>query len=224
MGVMPNGSAGATPDIDYSLFAGGFGGLKDRTQANIQQVESDRLKGNSTLTGFSDQLFEGFDAALGIILAPLKALLETLFPWLDFVGTTTWNAVKGVVDGILEGIKNLAVMASTAINQIGDVLNGLIVTPINTAVTDFRDWVAEQLGFRTTTVSTTSSLQNVTHTISVNSVRKPQWWCRYPDFGYVVPRIRFVWSAYRGCDGGRVDGYCPHPLDRPEPCCVVGGV
>lgn len=55
------------------------------------------------------------------------------------------------IDALAAGAQNLANAAQSAINQIGEILMGAVVTPITTAVQRFKDWFAELLGFQSTT-------------------------------------------------------------------------
>ena len=61
------------------------------------------------------------------------------------------------------------------VNQIGDIFNGLIVTPINSVVAGVADWFAGLLGWRTSTtsqvISVTSQVAYVQQIIHVSSDR-----------------------------------------------------
>lgn len=55
------------------------------------------------------------------------------------------------IDALAAGAQNLANAAQAAINQIGEILMGAVVTPITEAVGRVKDWFLGFLGFKTTT-------------------------------------------------------------------------
>lgn len=85
------------------------------------------------------EVIEGFVAGF----TDLKAAFEGTYTGTDSV----LLGIQSFVSGKWLGLGN----AQTMLQQIADILNGLIVTPINTAVQGVKDWFAGLLGWRTDT-------------------------------------------------------------------------
>lgn len=109
-------------------------------------------------------------------------LLDYLVPILqDFVGEVPIvgdliEILSGVEDGNLDdvgtwvnnltsGLGNVQQM----VNQIADIINGLVVTPINAAVQGVKDWFAGLLGFRSTTTTNVATAQSSADTAYSNA-------------------------------------------------------
>lgn len=64
------------------------------------------------------------------------------------------------LDALAAGAQNLANAAQSAVNQIGEILMGAVVTPVTEAVQRFKDWFAELLGFQSTTTTEIKTTRN----------------------------------------------------------------
>ncbi|QSM01079.1 minor tail protein [Mycobacterium phage Nanosmite] len=82
------------------IVGAGLSGLAGRTEAAIKAMLQARVNNNETLTDFSEKVFEGVDATLGIVLAPLMALVHKLFPHLDLTGVTTTSGLLALVQKV----------------------------------------------------------------------------------------------------------------------------
>lgn len=93
------------------------------------------------LFGLDIPNWESVLAAFG--LEDLQAAVE---------GTYTGdNAALLAIQTAIGLIRSLVGGVQTAVNQIGDIVNGLIVTPINNAVINFRNWWNSLVGWQSTT-------------------------------------------------------------------------
>lgn len=121
--------------------------------------------------------------------------------------TAVWNWLLGLVGISPQGTINTGAVPSaaailpktnvqdlptlnTGFNQVTDIFNGLVVTPINSAIAGIIDWWNGLIGFRDTTASNQVNQQNFAiSTLANNNARNPAWVCRYqigdvsyPDF------------------------------------------
>ncbi|AER26083.1 minor tail protein [Mycobacterium phage Bongo] len=103
MGGIPTGSDPSGYDIegwDGPVVGAGLGALQARTEGAIKDMLQQRVSNNTTLKEFSDRVFEGLDATLGIVVAPIKALVEKMFPFIDFDGVLTMEELLALVQHI----------------------------------------------------------------------------------------------------------------------------
>lgn len=87
------------------------------------------------------EVVEGFVAGFN----DLRAAFEGTYTGSDPV----LSAIQTFIGGKWSGLGN----AQTMLQQIADILNGLIVTPINSAVQGVKDWFAGLVGWQSTTTS-----------------------------------------------------------------------
>lgn len=104
--------------------------------------------------------------------------------WLDQIlsalglssGTDVGNAIGA-------NTTNIATQTSV-LNQISDIFNGLVVTPINTAVQQIKDWWNNLWAPQTATVAQTvvnvKNAQSFQISAITSGYRNPAWVCRYP--------------------------------------------
>lgn len=84
----------------------------------------------------------------------------------DFVGKiiTTIEDLTGIdlsiLRGALDGIDSLIGGIQTTLNQIGDIFNNLVVTPINNVVSNVKNWFLNLLGFRSDTSTSLDIVDN----------------------------------------------------------------
>lgn len=69
--------------------------------------------------------------------------------------------------GDLFDIDEIASGAASALEQIGEILIGAVVTPVTSAVQRFKDWFVELLGFRSTTTAKVENVSAVAITTGV---------------------------------------------------------
>ncbi|MHA4848574.1 hypothetical protein L1080_003385 [Rhodococcus sp. MSC1_016] len=109
-------------------------------------------------------------------------LVDYLVPMLqEFVGDVPIigdliEILSGVEDGNLNDVgtwvNDLTSGLGTVqqmVNQIADIINGLVVTPINNAVQGVKDWFADLLGFRSTTTTNVATAQSSADTAYSNA-------------------------------------------------------
>ncbi|QNJ55825.1 minor tail protein [Mycobacterium phage PainterBoy] len=82
------------------------------------------------LQGFKDLLPDVIDGAFDTVAGAVRAIMNALAAPLKFLLEADWQ----------EWINNTWSGFQAAVNQIIDILRGLIVTPINQAVQDIKDW------------------------------------------------------------------------------------
>ncbi|WMI33211.1 minor tail protein [Mycobacterium phage SlimJimmy] len=103
MGGIPTGSDPSGYDIegwDGPVVGAGLGALQARTEGAIKDMLQQRVSNNTTLKEFSDRVFEGLDATLGIVVAPIKALVEKMFPYIDFDGVLTMDELLALIQSV----------------------------------------------------------------------------------------------------------------------------
>jgi len=72
-------------------------------------------------------------------------------------------------------------------NQLGDIFNNIIVTPITSAIGNIANWFQSLLGWQSTTESTQLNLQNFQISTISAGARNPTWVCRYPRGDVTYP-------------------------------------
>ncbi|QXN74237.1 minor tail protein [Gordonia phage Cafasso] len=116
------------------------------------------------------------ETARDAIEAPLFAAYGQMFPqwtalWNGFTSLQDFlhnlalaiganplaNTIAGLFEGIGDFLGDLPTLRQI-INQVIDILNGLIVTPINNAVQGIKDWFADLLNWRSTTSSNVDTI------------------------------------------------------------------
>ncbi|WP_431231538.1 hypothetical protein ACQ856_18420 [Mycolicibacterium psychrotolerans] len=110
---------------------------------------------------------------------PLARLLDFESP-LDMTAGVAGNQIRQAMTSLVGIVQDAIDGAIAALNQIGDIVNGLIVTPINDAVAHFADWFRGLLGFRHDTEANQINLQNFTISTITAQAHNPVWVCRYP--------------------------------------------
>lgn len=110
--------------------------------------------------------------------------VEDAFDWIrKLIGSFTGTIRDGIDDAIQDAIKFVSQLGEilaggnpldilptlaghtistikTTINQIGDVFNGIVVTPINNIVTSIRDWFLDLVGWKGNTTTKHQNLVN----------------------------------------------------------------
>ncbi|SLH92181.1 Uncharacterised protein [Mycobacteroides abscessus subsp. massiliense] len=84
--TMPTGSDPSGYDLsghDGGVVGAGLGNLAGRTRGPIEEMLKQRVQNTSSLNNASDAIFHGLNAALGLPLAILEALVNRLFPGLN---------------------------------------------------------------------------------------------------------------------------------------------
>ena len=99
------------------------------------------------LFGLDIPNWESVLAAFG--LEDLQAAIEGTYTG-DNPALLAIQAAIGLIRSLVGGVQ-------TAVNQIGDIVNGLIVTPINNAVINFRNWWNNLVGWQGTTTTAVST-------------------------------------------------------------------
>ncbi|QNJ56694.1 minor tail protein [Mycobacterium phage Aziz] len=89
-----------TDGWDGPVVGAGLSNLSARTEDAIKAMLQDRVNNNSTLKEFSDKVFEGVDATLGVVLGPLAALVHKMFPHIDISGITTTSGLLALVQKV----------------------------------------------------------------------------------------------------------------------------
>jgi len=106
----------------------------------------------------------------------IQSLIENLF-----------DGFGGVVDFVGDIISSIfgftgfdLTQANSMFNQLGDIFNNIIVTPITSAIGNIANWFQSLLGWQSTTESTQLNLQNFQISTISAGARNPTWVCRYP--------------------------------------------
>ncbi|QNJ56838.1 minor tail protein [Mycobacterium phage Reindeer] len=103
MGGIPTGSDPSGYNIegwDGPVVGAGLANLQGRTEDAIKSMLQQRVSNNNTLKEFSDKVFEGLEASLGIVVAPIKALVERMFPFIDFDGVVTMAELLALIQRV----------------------------------------------------------------------------------------------------------------------------
>ncbi|ANA86385.1 minor tail protein [Gordonia phage OneUp] len=93
--------------------------------------------------------------ALGGNFGPLSALVNELMNnapprWSWISDLASWNPIGDLISGL-----------QTMLNQIGEIVRGVIVTPINNMVSNFKDWFLGLVGWQNNTTSKHQQLNNM---------------------------------------------------------------
>lgn len=96
-----------------------------------------------------------------------------------------------LISGKLPDIQAPPIVATfnTMFNQIGDVFNNVVVTPINGVITNVVNWFADLLGFRKKTVINQTTNQQFTISATSSVVRQPGWVSESPLCAVTYPAI-----------------------------------
>ncbi|QXO14261.1 minor tail protein [Mycobacterium phage Chaser] len=110
---------------------------------------------------------------------------------------------QSMITGLTGALGNL----NTAINQIGDVLVGTVVTPINSAISNVIDWFNSLLNFQDTTAANQVNQQNFQIATLASGIKKQQWECRYSTAFVTFPEMFCDWGfALGGVTGAQSTG------------------
>ncbi|QBP33262.1 minor tail protein [Gordonia phage BrutonGaster] len=93
--------------------------------------------------------------ALGGNFGPLSALVSELIEnapprWAWIGNLANWNPIGDLIAGL-----------QTMLNQIGEIVRGVIVTPINNMVSNFKDWFLGLVGWQSNTSNKHQELTNM---------------------------------------------------------------
>ncbi|QDF15399.1 minor tail protein [Gordonia phage Mollymur] len=116
-----------------------FGGLMDGQAADTQELFDSFLPIQDFVKAVVDTM-SGDSGALG-------RFLGTWLDSIDWLNVENWAFEVPGLD-LLQRI----------VNQVMDILNGLIVTPINSAVAGIKDWFSDLLNWRTRTATDVDSI------------------------------------------------------------------
>lgn len=101
--TMPTGSDPSGFDltnVDGPVVGAGLSALAQRTEENVRASKSAEVKNDPGLKAWSDLVFEGIDAELGIVLGPLKALVQKMFPGLNLSGIGSTSDLLGLIEKV----------------------------------------------------------------------------------------------------------------------------
>lgn len=128
------GSDGADIDSSYdgAIIGAGLSALQYRTQENVQGLQNDSVRNNTTLNTFSELIFAGLPPGTPLPLAILikageaitglvGALWETVEDVVEAISNTLFNVVKGIWDGATA----LADFAGDLLNDAGKVVGNI---------------------------------------------------------------------------------------------------
>ncbi|NDK91025.1 hypothetical protein GYA93_15745 [Gordonia desulfuricans] len=146
----------------YNPIGDVFGAIRELVNAVVAVFQGDygpleELIGE-TIEGIRASFEELFDAMKGeyagdnSVLLAIQALFAPLRKLIEVVG--------GVAAGLIPSASQVATgwaSMSTMVNQIADIFNGLVVTPINSAVAGVLDWFTGLLGWKSTTTANVSA-------------------------------------------------------------------
>ncbi len=110
------------------------------------------------LQAFKDLLPDMIEGAWDTVTSAADAIMGALTNVAEFLHIGDWN------DWLANSWNNI----NQVINQIIDILTGLIVTPINAAVQGVKDWVGGLFGDTQTALSTASSASTTANTAATN--------------------------------------------------------
>lgn len=148
---MRNDPVVTAPDGAF-VIGGGFG--QDIDEVSVRSLFSVPAVGS----GSNTSLFES-----QLLKLPLDALksFQPMIPdttQSDF--SSVGSAVSKIMGSLVDGPNVVIKLLQSAINQIIDIFNGLVVTPINTAVQGVADWFRDLVGWQDSTESNQQDLAN----------------------------------------------------------------
>lgn len=128
------GSDGADIDSSYdgAIIGAGLSALQYRTQENVQGLQNDSVRNNTTLNTFSELIFAGLPPGTPLPLAILIKAGQAITGLADFVWETVEDVVEAisntlfnVVKGIWDGATALAAFAGDLLNDAGKVIGNI---------------------------------------------------------------------------------------------------
>ena len=148
-------------DMDINLGELGvqllFGPLRKLLSTVTGLPESTWPNTSSLIAGLQDQFGEVpiLGDLIEVITGREDGNLDDLGTWINQLktllsGGTVSNPLPTLVDMALGTVQRM-------VQQIADILNGLVVTPINSAIQGVKDWFANLLGWQSTTTSNVSA-------------------------------------------------------------------
>lgn len=125
--TMPTGSDPSGYDLsghDGGVVGAGLGNLAGRQRGPIEDMLKQRVQNNTSLNNASDVIFHGLNAALGLPLAILEALVNKLFPGLNL------NLDEGM-EAFLNSLKEVPLL--------GDIVK-LITGVVDGGINELKQW------------------------------------------------------------------------------------
>lgn len=135
------------------------------------------------------------------------------------------NPLLMIANGLGMGIKQFVQGLDAGFQQLMDIFNGLIVTPINAAIQGVKDWWDGLWGFRNTTVDTQINLQNFQISALTYNTRNAAHTCRYPIGDVTYPEYINALLPVFGDTGAASTGTAhTHSLDGSDDASAEPGV
>lgn len=127
------GSPGVPSTVNPSALEGAIAGaglsaLNSRTQANVEAAKRSQVAGNSTLTGFSSQVFAGLPQGMSLPLA----LLNSIGQGLGAIAGAVWNTVTQAVNGLASWIGQFFGAAGKVVGTVVGAISGAVVDGVAT--------------------------------------------------------------------------------------------
>ncbi|BBX09507.1 hypothetical protein [Mycolicibacterium aichiense] len=164
----------------------------------------------------STELRQMIDILGGAIVTPINAAVAAVQDWWVSVNVYGQNltvliqkllanpaeVIGSIPQTLVNGLSGALGNLQSMINQFGDIVNGLVVTPITQAVANFQNWFLNLIGFQRETSSTQINLQNFAISAVTSTARNPTWVCRYPIGDVVYPEyMNAQYEVYGFTDG-----------------------
>lgn len=212
------GSVGATlgavlaavvPNLDASKITTG-----QFATSFVLGLDADITGINNTIQSTWDTIVGGLGgASSGNIITDLQNAINGIPTDLANIGANATKAVNNIntiihnVGGtIVDDISDAINTASNVFDQIGKVLAGHPVTPVNSAVTNVQSFAADYAATQAQTVTNTVKAQNYTISVQTGAPRNPSWMCRYPIGDVVYPEFFNLYAYTIGTSGAQSAG------------------
>ena len=143
-----------------------FGPLRKLLSTVTGLPESTWPNTTSLIAGLQDQFGEVpiLGDLIEVITGREDGNLDDLGTWINQLKTLLTG---GIVNNPLPTLVGIALgTVQRMVQQIADILNGLVVTPINNAIQGVKDWFANLLGWQSTTTSNVSAASSAASSAS----------------------------------------------------------
>lgn len=215
----------------FTIPAPNLGNAIDILRDHLTQLPLEALKGFQGLVGAIDDAFDTVEGAVDAIVDALQdnPIFVALSEFQAFL-TQLWEHPAEVIGQIgqdlVEGLETALSNFQTMINQIGDIVMGVFIVPINTAIANFADWFRGLIGWQDTAKSDQINLQNFQiSTIANNAPRNPVWVSRHPIGDVTYPEyLNARWNVFGTTDGASTGTAHTHTLTLTNSAYSEAGV
>lgn len=180
----------------------------------VMGLDTDLTNINNTIQSTWDTIVGGLGgSSSGNIITDLENAIAGIPTDLANIGANATKAVNNIntiihnVGGtIVDDISDAINTATNVFDQIGKVLSGHPVTPVNSAVTNVKAFADDYAATQAQTVTNTVKAQNYTISVQTGAPRNPSWMCRYPIGDVVYPEFFNLYAYTIGTSGAQSAG------------------